>query len=339
MDFINHLLDAPLSNIMIVAGLLFLAVAAVGKVVGKIEPDKTGRIISGLLGTVLFLAGVATHIFGDAKKDHSKAEQSGPIQPIIHVFTVIPAHVTQGGKVKISWEVLNADNVVLEPFGQVTASGSATDQPQQTTIYRLTATNNSGGKQGTFQQIFVDAKPLTVSGPKRAVPPASPAPAIESSRPTPAVPVPPTIARVRAPSAVPNFAGSWKMTESIRNGRPMPIPPTMPPLTITQNGTTVRIPVQHGGTTDLPITDNGKVTQSFYSAEGYQDGRPRARQVETEREAALVQTDTWSLEGETLVEEITWNYKGPYFGHPFGTERGRVKYQRVSANPSGVTTR
>lgn len=56
-DFLSHLTDAPIPNILILAGVLFLGIAAVGKVVGKIEPDKTGRILSGVLGLALLIAG------------------------------------------------------------------------------------------------------------------------------------------------------------------------------------------------------------------------------------------------------------------------------------------
>src|ERR1700675_371608 len=190
MDFLNHLLDAPIANVLVVAGLLFLAIGAVGKITGKLEPDTTGRIMCGLLGLVLLVGGIFTHVQSDSKKDAAKPEQPSSLQPVIHAFSATPSQVIKGGKVTIHWEVLNADDVELQPFGQVAATGSTTDEPQQTTIYKLTATNKGGGKQGTFQEVIVrDAKTLPS--------PSEPKPRVKESAPV----VPGTSQAI--------FAGTW----------------------------------------------------------------------------------------------------------------------------------
>lgn len=80
MDFLDHLLQAPLANILILAGLCFLGVGAVGKITGKIEPDKIGRIIAGLLGLVLLVAGVGLYI-KTANKIVSTQPLAPPVQP------------------------------------------------------------------------------------------------------------------------------------------------------------------------------------------------------------------------------------------------------------------
>ena len=81
MDLLTHLVDAPLPNILIVAGLAFLGIAAVGKIVGTVEPDRTGRIVSGVLGAVLLIVGVFTHIQSDVSRtDSSKADGNLPSQ-------------------------------------------------------------------------------------------------------------------------------------------------------------------------------------------------------------------------------------------------------------------
>jgi WXXGXW repeat (2 copies) len=152
MDFLVHLVDAPLANILIIAGLLFLGIGAVGKVTGKIEPDKMGRMMASLLGVVLLVAGVLTHVRGD-KNQNLGADSS--LQPVVRAFSITPPQVAKGGTITISWNVLNADDVELEPFGQVPATGDRTVQPEQTTIYRLNATNKNGGKSGTFQEVIV----------------------------------------------------------------------------------------------------------------------------------------------------------------------------------------
>jgi len=149
-DFLSHLVDAPLANILIVAGLFFLGIAAVGKVVGKIEPDKIGRAATGLLGVVLLAAGIKIHIQSDQGIPAS-------VQPVIHAFTVIPPEITKGSKVTIHWEVSDADDVRLEPFGQVPLMGDRVVEPQETTTYKLDATNKTDGKNGVYQQVVVTA--------------------------------------------------------------------------------------------------------------------------------------------------------------------------------------
>ena len=156
MSFLNHLLDAPLANILILSGLFFLGIGAVGKIAGKIEPDKTGRIMSGLLGLVLLIIGLSVHIKNDSSNNSTSNQESLPIQPLIHVFSATPSRVTKGGNVTIRWEVSNADDVELEPFGRVDATGSTIYQPQQTTVFRLNAANKSGGKSGTSVEVIVD---------------------------------------------------------------------------------------------------------------------------------------------------------------------------------------
>ncbi len=183
-DFLGHLVDAPLANILIVAGLLFLGIGAVGKVTGKIEPDKFGRMMASLLGLVLLAAGVAIHIRGDRNPNPPLVSV---VQPVFRVFSVTPAQVTKGGKVTIRWVVLNADDVELEPFGQVPATGDRVVHPEQTTIYRLNATNKSGGKSGTFQEVIVNEANTRQPKPSATEePPAPPAPKTgdDSNNPT-----------------------------------------------------------------------------------------------------------------------------------------------------------
>ena len=59
MDSIfKAILEAPLPNLLTVAGLIFVALAILGGVSGKFQADKQGRIVAGILGGVLLLAGV-----------------------------------------------------------------------------------------------------------------------------------------------------------------------------------------------------------------------------------------------------------------------------------------
>jgi hypothetical protein len=60
-NLIGHVLDAPVANLCLLAGLLFLAVAVVGNISGKIQPGNHGRIAAGVLGVILLAYGIATH--------------------------------------------------------------------------------------------------------------------------------------------------------------------------------------------------------------------------------------------------------------------------------------
>jgi WXXGXW repeat (2 copies) len=155
MDFLGRLVDAPFANILIVAGLLFLGIGAVGKVTGKIEPDKFGRLMVSFLGLVLLAAGVATHVRGDKNPNPPPVAS---VQPVIRSFSVTPAQVTKGGSVTLSWNISDADDVEIEPLGQVSAVGNQVIYPDHNTTYRLSATNKSGGKVDTFQEVIVERK-------------------------------------------------------------------------------------------------------------------------------------------------------------------------------------
>jgi len=61
-EFLTEALHAPLGTIFVLAGLAFMGIAVVGKIIGKIEPGKGGRIAAGVLGTVLLLAGIQMHV-------------------------------------------------------------------------------------------------------------------------------------------------------------------------------------------------------------------------------------------------------------------------------------
>ena len=73
MDWLSHLTDAPFANILFLAGLAFLAVGIVGKLilgksVARIEPDRIGRMISAIVGGVLISAGVYLHANSDGAR-------------------------------------------------------------------------------------------------------------------------------------------------------------------------------------------------------------------------------------------------------------------------------
>jgi hypothetical protein len=73
-EIISHLLDQPLANVIALAGLVFLFIGAVGKISGKIEPDFRGRIICGILGLGLVIAGLFLHGSQDSPGKPTEAQ-------------------------------------------------------------------------------------------------------------------------------------------------------------------------------------------------------------------------------------------------------------------------
>jgi hypothetical protein len=75
-EIILHLLDQPIANLIVLGGLVFLFVAAVGKISGKIEPDTRGRIVCGVLGLVLLVSGLLFHGSQDSKSAQTLPQAS-----------------------------------------------------------------------------------------------------------------------------------------------------------------------------------------------------------------------------------------------------------------------
>ena len=70
----DHLTDAPVANILILAGIVFLAVGLfgriggfIGSIFGNIEAGNSSRVLAGALGVVLIVFGVRLHESGDRK--------------------------------------------------------------------------------------------------------------------------------------------------------------------------------------------------------------------------------------------------------------------------------
>lgn len=60
-ELIKGLLTAPLATIFIIGGMLFLLVAVIGNISGKIEPGNKARIASAILGLVFIFVGFWMH--------------------------------------------------------------------------------------------------------------------------------------------------------------------------------------------------------------------------------------------------------------------------------------
>lgn len=81
MDWLTHLADAPVANVMFLAGLAFLAVGVFGKIAGKVEPDKIGRAGSALARVLLIALGLYFHVTGDADKARADQQKNAASAP------------------------------------------------------------------------------------------------------------------------------------------------------------------------------------------------------------------------------------------------------------------
>jgi len=60
-ELIKNIFDAPVANLLIIAGLVFLVIAVIGKISGRIDPGKTGRITAGGIGAIILVIGLVLH--------------------------------------------------------------------------------------------------------------------------------------------------------------------------------------------------------------------------------------------------------------------------------------
>ncbi len=70
-DILMRLVDVPLARMFVLAAIIFLLVAVLGKIEGKIEPGKIGRIGATVVGILLMASGLAMH-FIDAEELRDK---------------------------------------------------------------------------------------------------------------------------------------------------------------------------------------------------------------------------------------------------------------------------
>jgi hypothetical protein len=57
-DIVMRLVDAPIARMFVLSGIIFLLIAVLGKIEGKIEPGKFGRIGAAIFGLFMMFFGV-----------------------------------------------------------------------------------------------------------------------------------------------------------------------------------------------------------------------------------------------------------------------------------------
>jgi formylglycine-generating enzyme required for sulfatase activity len=95
---IEEILNSPVSNLLIIAGLAFLALAIIGNISGKIQTGKNGRIASGFLGTILLVLGLVFYLHGPNSNLGSPTPTTAPVTseaaiPVLQATTAIPTAI------------------------------------------------------------------------------------------------------------------------------------------------------------------------------------------------------------------------------------------------------
>lgn len=60
-DMLARLVDLPLARVFLLAGIVFLLVAVLGRIEGKIEPGNAGRVGAAIIGVLLLAMGLAMY--------------------------------------------------------------------------------------------------------------------------------------------------------------------------------------------------------------------------------------------------------------------------------------
>lgn len=151
MDWLSHLADAPFANILFLAGLAFLAVGVLGKIAGKIEPDKVGRAAAAVVGVALICGGLYMHVKGDHDKEQEKqASNVTTVSP-----TPTPA-TRKGGSVTVEPPPARrtpANSINRQPVdpNQIAGRNEGTNEPVKFPIDRPTPAPNNGVNGGSYQ--------------------------------------------------------------------------------------------------------------------------------------------------------------------------------------------
>jgi hypothetical protein len=67
-ELVKEVFAAPLATLFIVSGILFLLIAVVGTITGKIEPGDKARIAAGVIGLLFIVIGLTMHILPGRQK-------------------------------------------------------------------------------------------------------------------------------------------------------------------------------------------------------------------------------------------------------------------------------
>jgi len=103
-DVILKLVDVPMVRMFVLAGIIFLMIAVLGKIEGKIDPGNIGRIGAAVLGAVLILIGIILQ-FGETHDVYSRLPPNVvsnlPAQNMAAVAPASTASITEPSLIKV----------------------------------------------------------------------------------------------------------------------------------------------------------------------------------------------------------------------------------------------
>ena len=94
-DILVRLVDVPIARMFVLAAIIFLLVAVLGRIEGKIEPGKIGRIGATVVGILLMGSGLAMHLIdAEALRDKLRGDAPTPFSASARLSTdaLNPAH-------------------------------------------------------------------------------------------------------------------------------------------------------------------------------------------------------------------------------------------------------
>jgi hypothetical protein len=113
-------------------------------------------LVIGILFILDFVgSGTSTAVPPDSQITKQEPEQKESISkapPVITAFIIDPSKITTAESTMATWEVTGADTVSIDHgIGEVAPTGSMSLSPAQSTVYRLTATNEGGNVTRTAE--------------------------------------------------------------------------------------------------------------------------------------------------------------------------------------------
>lgn len=118
-DILMRLVDVPLARMFVLAAIIFLLVAVLGKIEGKIEPGKIGRIGATVVGILLMGSGLAMH-FIDAEELRDKLR--GGASPPLSAPARLSGEAVAGGTAR---DFPASSALVLQAVASQGGAGSA----------------------------------------------------------------------------------------------------------------------------------------------------------------------------------------------------------------------
>ncbi|MDH4216132.1 MAG: DMT family transporter [Gallionella sp.] len=130
-EVITSLLDVPFARMFVLAGIIFLIIAVMGKVEGKIDPGNVGRAGAAVLGVLLLFIGITMQYIEIRETGLERVAQQSRLQPQnATVAPVVSMTANQSGAAGASAAEKPAIKIVSGTYGRNCngKAGNATPQ-------------------------------------------------------------------------------------------------------------------------------------------------------------------------------------------------------------------